>query len=99
MSLHSCVTDPTSIFPNAVSFACLTDYLNNLSVKVLRAATKDPPDPVHLTFVVPPEVYPHVKKIPLTSLLSAEKFPVRHRVMRMPLMRASALALSSVLFR
>ena len=86
------------IFLKAVSSACLTDYLTDFSVKVLRAATKDPPDPVYLTFVVPPEVYPRVKKIPLTSPLSAKKYPVRHRVMRMPLMRAGALALNPVIF-
>ncbi|CAL8468249.1 g7788 [Coccomyxa elongata] len=67
--------------------------------EVLRAATKDPPDAVNLTVVVPPEIYPRVKEIPLTSTLSAKKYPVRHRVMRMPLMRAGALALSSALFQ
>jgi len=72
---------------------------HDLSVKVLRAARKDPPDAVNLTFVVPSEVYPRVKEIRLTSPLSAKNYPVRHRVMRMPLMRAGALALSSVLFR
>ena len=67
-------------------------------MQVLHAATQQNAGPVYLTLVVPPEVYPHVTKIQLKSKLNAQKFPIRQRIMRMPLNQARALALRPLLF-
>ena len=61
-------------------------------MQVLRAATEQNAGPVYLTYVVPPEIYPDVRKIPMKGALDSQKFPIRQRIMRMPLNRAAALA-------
>ena len=83
MVLHSCLQ--------------LVQYMG-CSVQVLRAVKRQNAEPVYLTLVVPPEVYPHVKEIPLKGKLGAQKFPVIKRIMRMPLNQARALALRPLLF-
>lgn len=77
---------------------CPASLLLKSCVKVLRAASEETPGLVYLTYVVPPALYPRVRQIPLSSLLDARKYRVRHRVMRSPMMRAGTLAVKPLAF-
>ncbi|BDA42991.1 probable crinkler effector protein 16 [Coccomyxa sp. Obi] len=66
--------------------------------EVLRAGKETPPGPVYLTYVVPPEIFKNLKEIRLKGPLDKTKYPLRHRVMKMPFMRAGALAYRPIRF-
>lgn len=74
------------------AFTCLAIMLCHLLMQVLRAPAEEPRGPAYLTFAVPPDVYTNFKQPRLKGPLSKEKFPIRQRVMRIPLMRMRALA-------